>query len=573
MPLPDGGSTWPPTNFAAVAEKYREHSAWYAGDPVELTKVYSRATSQRIDRPAQYRGGLAGAVARMWWGRPIGDLTRRRDALHVPLASDICQASADLLYSEPPSLTSEDEATQKRLDELIEEGIQTTLAESAELGAALGGAFQRVTWSKDSGRGGAFLTTVDTDGAYPVFRWGQLVAVTFWWELVNDGQKVMRHLEHHELDSNGIGVIFHGLYEGGIDNLGRLVPLAEHPATIGLSTEVDAESKVSTASPGLAVEYFPNQYPQRLLRKDPIGRNLGRSDLAGIEPLMDAIDETYSSWMRDIRLAKARILVPSYMLQTAGRGAGATFDLDQDVYEQLNVPPSGDGSRAEITPQQFKIRVAEHNSTVNALVKAALRTAGYSAETFGEADGGGMKTATEVVAEQTRSYMTRDRKIRLLKPRQLRLISKLLAVDKAVLQLGVDPDGIGIGYADAVQADPEALARTSQTLRTAQAASTETLVKMNHPDWDQADIDDEVAKIMAENSMNVELPPMPGDETAPGGDAAIREKADAMGVLIRAGVDPIDAANRAGLAGTKFTGAVPTSLRLPEGDADKLEQP
>ena len=59
-------------------------------------------------------------------------------------------------------------------------------------------------------------------------------------------------------------------------------------------------------------------------------------------------------------------------------------------------------------------------------------------------------------------------------------------------------------------------------------------------------------------------------ETNAGDD--IKSKAEALGILIRAGVDPEEAAARVGLAGVEFTGAMPTSLRLPEADAAKLEQ-
>jgi hypothetical protein len=52
----------------------------------------------------------------------------------------------------------------------------------------------------------------------------------------------------------------------------------------------------------------------------------------------------------------------------------------------------------------------------------------------------------------------------------------------------------------------------------------------------------------------------------------IKSKADALGILIRAGVEPNEAAARVGLQGVEFTGAMPTSLRLPEADAAKLEQ-
>lgn len=519
MPLPVGNTVWPPADFSPIAAKYAEHSAWYSGDPSALNSVYTRATAPRVDKTAQYRGGLTGAVARMWWGRPIGDLTKRREGLHVPLASDICQTSADLLFSEPPSLKSTDTATQARLDDLAENGLLSTMAESAELVAALGGGYQRVTWSASRPEG-AFITNVDADGAYPVFQWGRLTEVTFWWTVQADANGVVwRHLEHHQTDNQGIGVIVHGLYQGTADNLGKVKPLADHPSTAGLATAVDAESSISTGTPGLAVEYFPNQMPQRLLRTHPIGRNLGRSDLSGIEGLMDSIDETYTSWMRDIRLGKARIIVPGYMLSSGGRGNGAFFDMDQDVYEKLNVPPGDDGTGGVgITPQQFEIRFAEHEATINGLVKAALRTAGYSGETFGEDGSAGMKTATEVVSEQNRSYMTRDRKIRLLKPRQLRILRKLLAVDNVVFNAGVDPDTITMDFADGVQADPEGLARTSQALRVAQAASTETLVAMNHPDWEQKAIEEEARKIMAENSLTVPdfgpLSEPPADDSA-----------------------------------------------------------
>ena len=53
--------------------------------------------------------------------------------------------------------------------------------------------------------------------------------------------------------------------------------------------------------------------------------------------------------------------------------------------------------------------------------------------------------------------------------------------------------------------------------------------------------------------------------------AAVKAKADAMGVLIRAGVEPKEAAARVGFNGLGFTGAIPTSLRLPVADAAGLE--
>ena len=47
--------------------------------------------------------------------------------------------------------------------------------------------------------------------------------------------------------------------------------------------------------------------------------------------------------------------------------------------------------------------------------------------------------------------------------------------------------------------------------------------------------------------------------------------ADALGILIRAGVDPENAASEVGLPDLEFTGAVPVALRMPEAKATALE--
>lgn len=54
--------------------------------------------------------------------------------------------------------------------------------------------------------------------------------------------------------------------------------------------------------------------------------------------------------------------------------------------------------------------------------------------------------------------------------------------------------------------------------------------------------------------------------------AALRQKFEALGVAIRAGVSPESAAAVLGLPSLKFTGAVPVSLRVPESDARELEE-
>lgn len=52
---------------------------------------------------------------------------------------------------------------------------------------------------------------------------------------------------------------------------------------------------------------------------------------------------------------------------------------------------------------------------------------------------------------------------------------------------------------------------------------------------------------------------------------AMRDKFDALGIAVRAGVAPDDAAARLGLDGVRFTGAAPVSLRQPESTSRQFE--
>jgi A118 family predicted phage portal protein len=437
-------------------------------------------------------------MARFWWGRPTGDLTQVHDQTHVPLAADMARTSADLLFSDPPTFTVKDQATQKRIDEAVGDRTYATLAGAAEAGAALGGVYLRVAWDQDVDDA-AFLTVVNADVACPEFSWGRLRAVTFWHVIKDNGSTVLRHLERHELDGNGIGLIQHGLYQGTPTHLGRVIPLAEHPATEGLAGGIDSEGYITSGrTPGLNVVYIPNCEPSvaKAFMGLPAAAGWGSSDLDGVEPMLDNLDEIYSSWMRDIRLGKARILLARYMLDDLGAGMGAAFDADREIFSPLKMAAAEEGD-APITTVQFGIRFAEHQASADEWTAKIIRSAGYSLQTFGEAGDVAM-TATEVTAKESRSLGTRDRKIRAWRPALVQSMGKLLSVDASVFGKGVNLDELAVAFTDGSQDSPLALAQTALALFTAQAASTHTLVAMTHPDWDDTKVKAEVALIVGE---------------------------------------------------------------------------
>lgn len=535
MPLPEGGKVpWPPEHCEHVNRQYATWAAWWSGDVEQLAAIYGGGQGNDTTGAfASEAGGrvrnavkhVVDAVRRWFWSSRTG-ATQNRTRLHVPIAGDIATASSDLLFSEPPTITVEatdtpggEEAanpTQERLDELVDDGTHATLLEGAEICAALGGVYLRIVWDpavKDK----PWLTAVHPDRAVPEFKFDSLSAVTFWRIIYTKGKLVVRHLERHEP-----GKIIHGVYEGTSDELGNPVALIDYEATANLANEQLVNgNEIETGAEGLTAVYVPNMKPNRVWRNSPAAVHLGRSDYAGVEALMDALDLVQSSWIRDVDLGKARLIVPAEYLQSYGPGAGASVDLDREVYEGINML-SGEDGKAEIKNVQFAIRVAEHAATVTDLKTTIVGNAGYSGQTFG-LNGDVAVTATEIIAKNRRSLITRERKIRYWRPELTDILFALLQVDVKWFNSAIIPVRPDVVFPDGVSIDPETQARTLLTLDQARAISTEEKVRTLHPDWDEKRVAEEVALIEGPAQENPDTftgadpntPPPPGGQAAP----------------------------------------------------------
>lgn len=505
MSLPIGGEIpWPPPELDPVDRKLREWSAWYSGSSDALESFYStvgpytNSLSRSFYEQDRPRGGPgAASMPRTFWGQPLQPGTQRAK-LHVPLASDIAEISANLLFSDLPKLASADSATQKTLDSFQTDGLHASLREAAETCAALGGTYLKVVWDA-SLADHPWLCAVSPKLAVPTWTWDRLRSVTFWSVLHQDKDVTLRLLECHEP-----GFISYGLYKGKPTELGERIALSAFDGTANLEALYGPNGVVPTGLSILTAMYIPNVRPHRVWGDLNVAANLGRSDYAVLEPLLDALDETYSSWMRDIRLAKARIIVPQSMLETEGPGQGALFNVDKEVF--VGVRSLDD----EITMNQFAIRVTEHRDTAQMLFEQIVSSAGYSLQSFG-GKGDVAVTATEVQARKEQSLTTRGQKILYWRPALQQILRALLGIDRLAFGGKGKPDAdISVEFPAAVQPSLKDIAETLSVLRQAEAASTRTRVILAHPDWTKAQVDAEVAAIIGEATK-----PTAGPSTAP----------------------------------------------------------
>lgn len=479
VPLPtDTTLAWPPPSHETFQAETAEALAWWSGDIEALEAVYQ---TKRREKPRP---------SRRFWERPGPTAGQRDTRVHVPLAGDLAQAAADLLFGDEP--TFEAGEAQARLDELTADlDLGTTLLEAAEVASGLGGCYLLPTWDT-AVSDEPILTTIHAHRAVPTWRYDRLFEVTFWRELdaeyASSGKVVTRLLEHHSP-----GRIEYGLYVGSDTRLGVRVPLSRRPETAALDDEVNLAALFGEAV--LLPSYVANVRPNRR----HLGVPLGRPDTQGCESLMDALDEAMTSWMRDIRLGKARVIVPDQFLSRRGRGDGAWFDVDREVFSPLDIDPS-DVAAAGITPVEFKIRTDEHAETVTALVAQIARTSGYNPQTLGLPDDGVAATATEIDAREGMSRRTTARKQRYWRPQVAHGAEMLLRIDRGVFGRPTPVVRPSVSFAE--PAEPVSrLASTLNMLAQARSASIETRVRMLNPEWENDRVAAEVAAIKAEEGV------------------------------------------------------------------------
>jgi A118 family predicted phage portal protein len=168
-------------------------------------------------------------------------------------------------------------------------------------------------------------------------------------------------------------------------------------------------------------ELFPGLEPETVIPveeslfsyfRTPIANNiddnspLGVSIYANALETLHAIDICYDSFVTEFRLGRKKIIVPARFLRAVvdpqtGRQV-RYFDPSDETY----VGVADDDGTAGIHDISVELRVEEHVAALNALLSILCLQIGFSATTFSFDAQSGLKTATEVVSENSKTYKT-----------------------------------------------------------------------------------------------------------------------------------------------------------------------
>jgi A118 family predicted phage portal protein len=147
--------------------------------------------------------------------------------------------------------------------------------------------------------------------------------------------------------------------------------------------------------------------------RTPIANNLDDNSPLGISvygnalETLHALDICYDSFVREFRLGKKRIIVPARAVRvivdpTTGE-QHRYFDANDEAYEALATDNPED---LNIKDNSVELRVDEHIAALNAFLSILCLQTGFSAGTFTFDQHSGLKTATEVVSENSKTYKT-----------------------------------------------------------------------------------------------------------------------------------------------------------------------
>lgn len=467
------GMPWPPESLER--HKMKEHSAWFSGDADVLANFYASGTSEnflKLDHGKHNKN--------TFWGRQFKN--KSSFYLHVPIASDIADASASFIFGETPIIRFEgieaaNDKEQEELDKLLTESkLYRKLLEAEECKSAMGGVFMKLAWDTELSAY-PIPVVVQSDDAFPTFKFGKLTEVSFLHEYgaEDKSSKVFRVFETYA--PSGIS---YKIYQGSESNLGNETKLSACP---------EAKDFEDVTTPCMCAFYIPNMLPNRLNRRS----NHGRSDYAGIETLMDALDETFTCWMIDVQNARARMHLPQGWIKNVD--GEPSFNIDQRMYVEMDADPLALGNTL-LNPTQFAIRAEDMEKTCLNLLDRIITSAGYSPQSFGLNIQGRAESGTALNVRERKSYSTTAKKESYWEP-------ELKAIVVAMCILYNEYLGgkftraleVNVAFSDFLANNQLELAQCIQTLDAAKALSTETKIAMLHPEWTPKQIADEVALI------------------------------------------------------------------------------
>ena len=412
--------------------------------------------------------------------------TKQCERLTMNMPKKICEDFAKLLWSEKVQIKLDKKKNTEQLLSILENkenNFMTNFPAFLERVFALGtGA--TVEYKKDDK---TLIDYIDGDVIIPYKFTNSyingLITISRYTKGTGANKRYFTHITYHEYK------------DGKYTKLNELYK-SSNETTLG--REINFNSEFPNV---VEFEEYITDTPYFQIWKPVIANNFDTDSPMGISILANqidkfkAIDTEYDSLNREFRTGKKRVLIDRTAVkrspqvdETGEVNYVSYFDNDDEVYVAI-----AGMENQPVKEIDFKLRYQEHINSINAQLNYISAGVGLG-QNYYNFDGQGVKTATEVVSENSDTYRTK-------KHHELMVNDCLYDLIKAICELeNISYKSINIVFDDSIIEDENALIKRGLELYQSKTISLEKFMK-KYLHYEDSEIQEEMAKIQSENKL------------------------------------------------------------------------
>lgn len=364
-----------------------------------------------------------------------------RKVASLGAAKAVCGELSRLCFSEGTEIVCSDKDTERYLKRVLEQnGFFERFSDFLEGVFALGGGAVKIYRDNETR-----LDFVSAERFIPTKWENNVITAAAFGSEISDGGKNFILAETREISPEGL-MVENKLFRenGGEADLAQLFPeLLPKSAITNIDSPMFVYFRGGKTAPDLP---------------------LGMSVFAGAEDTLKALDIVFDSLIREFILGKKRIIVPFYAVRGEYDENGDLqhyFDVNDEVFEAFS---TSDSEELKISDTTSELRVTEHITAINELLDLLCMQVGLSEGSL-SFKSGTVRTATEIISRNSRTYRTACMYRQLISEGLKKLFRDICKLGKAAGELpAYSSEETEIRFADGICEDENAKSERAQKL-------------------------------------------------------------------------------------------------------------
>lgn len=351
----------------------------------------------------------------------------RRKRKSLGMAKKLSEDIADLLLNERVMITLDDEETQEFVQNTLDVNSFLVMGNDYQERKAYSGTVAYIPYLYDtilredgsvlSGKIG--IDYVDAQNIYPVsWKNGKVTECIFTFIHTHKRKKYVQ-VQFHKVGEDGNYVIENTVLEGIAGSAAGKELTEEEWQALKPFKGLSARAETGSAEPQFVIDRL------NITNNAEENNPMGISIYANAVDTLKKLDMEYDSYYNEFDLGRKRIFVAPEMLTNVD--GSMAFDPDDSVFYSLPEDYNS-GKDGLIKEVDMSLRVEEHSKAINDDLKYLSLKCGFGTERY-RFDGAGVKTATEVISDNSDMY-------RMLKKHEIILEDVLKQLVKIIIRLG-----------------------------------------------------------------------------------------------------------------------------------------